>query len=92
MEYIIIKRDSNTWNEIWEWLAKHPINEGIDEPMVALNYGEAWQYVGSFRNHGTVISEFRHRYSPKTSRREVIKYLHSNDIPIEDIEIQKNVK
>jgi len=90
MEYVLIKTDSNEWNEMWEWLAKHPLNEGLTEPMVALNEdnGEAWQYMGSFRGHGGVtVHSFRHRSHPIDNQ---LKKLSVNAIGIiTDNDIEK---
>lgn len=62
MEMVLIKIDSNEWIYMWEWLAAHPINKDLDEPTVALNDGEAWQYMGSYRSKDKrVIHTFRHR-------------------------------
>jgi hypothetical protein len=87
MEMIIVKDESTTWNDMWDWVANHPLNEGIDEPTVAINTtdGECWQYMGSFKsNDGRVVSEFRHRNHPIDNERHYIKYAHT--VPNEDIE------
>lgn len=61
MEYIIIKENSSEWNYMWEWLAKHPINENIEDPSTAENNGEIWQYMGSYKEKEKIVHEFRHR-------------------------------
>lgn len=66
MELVIIEKDTPEWDFIWSWLENHPINAGLEEPRTALNEGEAWQYMGSFRNKDKVVSEFRHRNHPET--------------------------
>lgn len=89
MEFILIKPDSNEWNKMWEWVAKHPLNEGITEPTVALNElnGEAWQYMGSYRSKdGRVVSEFRHRSHPIDNERHYLKMNGSQEISEDDIE------
>jgi hypothetical protein len=45
MELAIIEIGSTEWNKMWDWLASHPINEGLTEPSVATNNGESWQYI-----------------------------------------------
>lgn len=92
MEYVLIKTDSNEWNAMWEWLAKHPLNEGLTEPMVALNEenGEAWQYMGSFRGHGGVtVHEFRHRSHPKDGERRYLKMNATS--ALSDADIDKSI-
>ena len=69
MEYIIIQPNSNEWNYMWDWLAKHPINENIDVPSVANYEGEVWQYMGSFKQDNKVIHSFRHRSHPLHGQR-----------------------
>ena len=92
MEIIIIKRESPEWETMWNWLANHPINSGLEEPSVAVNdqNGEAWQYMGSFRQGNRVISEFRHRMHPVTQKRELVPYGHPDGVP--DDQIEKVVK
>jgi hypothetical protein len=67
MELVFVKQDSAEWNYIWDFVANHPINEGIEEPQTAWNNGEAWQYMGSFKQSDKLIHEFRHRQHPKTN-------------------------
>lgn len=67
MELVLIEIDSAEWNYMWNWLASHPINEGIENPSLALNDGEAWQYMGSYKQGDRVLSQFRHRNHPKTN-------------------------
>lgn len=65
MEFIIIKQDSPEGDYMWNWLATHPLNVDLPDPMVAANKGEAWQYMGSFKHEDKVVHEFRHRNHPK---------------------------
>lgn len=90
---VIIKRDSDEWNRMWEWLSKHPINEGIDEPTIAFNEGEIWQYMGSFRNKDNrVIHTFRHRCHQIDGERKNISVSGSQIISEDDIEKAISVK
>ncbi len=73
MELVLIEQNSQEWEYMWNWLAAHPINEGIVEPTTALNNGEAWQYMGSFKQDDRVIQEFRHRNHPRTNSRQNLK-------------------
>jgi len=70
MDLVIIERESAEWNYMWEWLESHPINEGIEEPRLALNNGELWQYMGSYRQDNKVIHSFRHREHPRDNQRK----------------------
>lgn len=72
MELILIKPNSTEWEYMWEWLDKHPINEGLEVPSVGMNEGEGWQYVGSFKEGvgsykqgERVVHHLRHRKHPK---------------------------
>ena len=67
MEMILIKIDSLEWEYMWNWLANHPINQDLEDPKLAPNDGEVWQYMGSYKNKDVVITEFRHRNHPKTN-------------------------
>lgn len=67
MELILIKPNSSEWEFMWKWLEDHPINKDIVEPSIALNNGEAWQYMGSWQNGDRIIHSFRHRKHPVTN-------------------------
>jgi hypothetical protein len=78
MELVLIEPNSPEWEFMWNWLSSHPINEGIEDPSTAINDGEAWQYMGSYKQKDKVISEFRHRNHPKTNRLSKLSVEHSN--------------
>ena len=86
MELIFVKQDSTEWKYIWDFVANHPINEGLQEPRTAVNEGEAWQYMGSFKNNNKVIHEFRHRFHPKTMSLYNITFKASDNFTIEQID------
>ena len=80
MEFVLIKVDSDLWNGLWDELATHPINEGIENPSTATHEGNSWEYRGSFKQGNIIISDFLHRKHPTTNeiyrlsiRRENIK-------------------
>lgn len=89
MQFILLKENSPSWNFIWDWLAKHPINEGIAEPIMALNENEAWQYMGTYKQDEKVISEFRHRKHPRTNNVYYLRISHA--INPEDIQKSYNL-
>ena len=76
MEFVLIEKESAEWNKAWDWLASHPINDGLAEPSVALNQGEAWQYTGSYMQGDKVITQFRHKAHPVVERVYVVTYEH----------------
>ena len=86
MEYVLIEIDSDEWNIMWDWLEKHPINNGLAEPSIVLNNNEKWEYIGSFKNKEVIIHEFRHRCHPYNN--ELI-YLRLNGTKNLD---QKNIR
>jgi hypothetical protein len=85
MDLVIIERETAEWNYMWEWLENHPINEDIEEPRLALNNGELWQYMGSYRQDNKYLSEFRHREHPRTNKIEKIVFEHKEPIKAESI-------
>lgn len=90
MQMILIKPDSTEWNNMWQWVAEHPLNRGLEEPTVAFNElnGECWQYMGSFRSQdGRVVHEFRHRSHPTDNERRYLK-MNATDI-IADADIER---
>lgn len=66
MEMILIEPKSPEWEYMWNWLEQHPLNNDVEDKRLALNNGEAWQYMGSWRQGEKVIHEFRHRNHPTT--------------------------
>ena len=86
MEMIIVKRDSDEWNYMWEHVATHPLNEGLPDTSIAMNQGEAWQYMGSFKQGDKVIHEFRHRLHPKSQKVEYLKFNGNDNLGTDDIE------
>jgi hypothetical protein len=91
MDMILLKKDSTEWNAMWETLANHPINEGLEYPMVAYNDGEQWQYMGSYRQDDKIIHDFRHRNHPKTLDVYKITF-NGNQVPEEQIDKVIKVK
>jgi hypothetical protein len=79
MELIFIKRDSKEWEYMWDKVAKHPINDGYEEPTLLMYQGEIWQYMGSVKNKSSINHEFRHRNHPKFKKREYIVIPSSKD-------------
>lgn len=71
MDFVLIKEDSTEWTYMWDWLAQHPINKGLDEPKTAENNGFAWEYMGSYMEGKKIIHEFKHRQHPLTQ--EIVK-------------------
>jgi len=90
MDIVLIKENSPEWNYMWETLAKHPKNEGLDEPSVANNplNDEKWKYRCSWRgNDNKVIHEFFHRSLPTTN--EPATYLFEASQNFNDNDINK---
>ena len=87
MELVIVEIGSPEWEYMWNWLTAHPLNSGLEEPSVASHpeSGEAWQYMGSFRQGDRVIHEFRHRMHPVTQKREDLKVQASGELTPEQI-------
>lgn len=67
MELVLIKIDSIEWNVMWDWVGSHPINQGIENPSVALNEGEGWQYMGTIMQGNKAIHQIRHKHHPVTN-------------------------
>jgi hypothetical protein len=93
MEYIIFKEGSDDWNFIWDWLDKHPINEGLEKPKVALNENDfsCWMYMGTFKKDDIVISDFKHRNHPITNsyQKLTLQHILLNE---DSIDLSKKIK
>lgn len=91
MDLIVFKKDSAEWGFIWQWLEEHPINEGLEEPRVALHEGEAWQYMSSYSHDNKILHEVRHRNHPKTNKLEVLVFNGSDNFNEDQIELRKSI-
>jgi hypothetical protein len=76
MEFVTLKESSPEWGYMWDMLRLHPINGGLDEPCIALNEGESWQYMGTFRQGEILISDFRHRNHPYSNELAKVTLSH----------------
>ena len=85
MDLILIEPESSEWIFMWNWLAAHPINKDIEQPTIAQNGSEAWQYMGSYKQKDRVIHEFRHRNHPTTNSIQSLKVSASPDFTKEQI-------
>ena len=86
MNLILIKANSPEWDFMWKWLEEHPISKDIIEPSVALNEGEAWQYMGSWQQGDRAIHSFRHRNHPVTKSIQTVSVQASKDLTQDQIE------
>lgn len=93
MEFILLKIQSEAWNEMWDWLASHPINSGLELPDLAYNpeSNSGWQYIGSYKHKDRVISEFAHYNHPVTQKPEKVSYSHSGAISEDQIQIRRKI-
>ncbi len=91
---LLIKVGSPEWEYMWDMLGKHPINENLPDPTVALNdiNGEVWQYIGTFKHDKNVIHEFRHRSFPTDGGVRFYKFNASEAFNDDDIEKTFNIK
>ena len=90
MELVLIKIDSDEWNYMWEYVDKHPLNEGLEDPSTALNGEERWMYMGSYKQGDKVVHSLRHRFHPLTQKVEELSLHASPDFGPE--QIQKKFK
>ena len=87
MDIILLKQNGVEWDAMWNFVANHPINEGLVEPRIAMNEGEAWQYMCTYTNkeRNKFIHELRHKNHPNTNGVYFIKFNSENKISDEDI-------
>jgi len=85
MDIVIVEQGSDEWNYLWDYVAKHPINEGLEEPRVAFNQGEQFQYMGSYRQGDKIIHSVRHRQHPRDNNRKDINFYASDKFTSEQI-------
>jgi hypothetical protein len=93
MEFVLIKIQSEAWNEMWDFIKAHPINSGLELPDLALNPDtkSGWTYIGSYKHKDRVISEFNHSLHPVTQKPEKVSYSHSNEVGPDQIHLTKKI-
>ena len=93
MEFVLIKIQSEAWNEMWDWLKAHPLNSGLEIPDLALNpdTNSGWRYIGSYKHKDKVISEFMHSLHPVTQKLEKVSYSHSGEVGQDQIQLTKKI-
>jgi hypothetical protein len=85
MDIVIVEQVSPEWDDMWNKLNDHPLNEGLEQPKTAVNNGEVWQYMGSYRQADKVIHSFRHRSHPRDNQRKDINFYASDKFNSEQI-------
>ena len=85
MDIVIVERETPEWQFIWDYIAKHPINEGIIAPELSTNNGQTWEYMGSYRQGNKVIHSMRHRSHPRDNQRKDITFHASEKFTNEQI-------
>jgi hypothetical protein len=84
--YNVDKSNVDEWNYMWKMLAESPINSSLtgeigteNDPTVACNDEEVWQYMDTSLYAGELKHCFRHREHPATNRREYVQISVSKD-------------
>jgi hypothetical protein len=90
MDIVIVEQGSPEWDDMWNKLNDHPLNEGLEQPKTAVNNGEAWQYMSTYRQGDKCLHEFRHRCHPRTNKIEKIVFTASDKFT--DDQINKVIK
>ena len=80
MEQLFIDSEQPEWAYMWGLLAKHPLNAGLEEPRVAENHDETWQYMDTSIYDGEPMHSFRHRCHPRTQDRAELYFPVSHDL------------
>jgi hypothetical protein len=75
---LILLTTGPEWDYMWDWLAKHPINDNLSDPTLAMNNNEAWQYMGTITHDNRFIHQLRHRCHPMTNEVKEL-YLKASD-------------
>ena len=92
MEFVKVKFDSAEWEYMWDFVSTHPINEGIENPHEAMNDGEVWQYMGTYKNKNKYVHEFIHKQHPKTNEPYKISINGSDNVSEDQFDIRIPIK
>ena len=68
-ELLIVLPDSGEAQIMWDRLAMHRLNVGLENPYSAEYFGEVWQYMESVKSLFGYKHLFRHRLHPRTKSR-----------------------
>lgn len=92
MEFLKVKFETDEWKYMWDFVANHPINEGIENPFEALNENEVWQYMGTFKNKNKYVHEFIHKNHPTTNSSYKIAINGSDNVSEDQFDIRLPIK
>jgi len=92
MELVLIKQNSIEWDYMWDWVANHPINEKVEVASVALNEGQVWEYMGSFKQGEKMIHSFSHRCHPRHNHPVALHVAASETFDNDQIEKELKMK
>lgn len=91
MEMILIEIGSPEWDYIWDYVKLHPLSKDIENPTIALNNGEVWAYMGSWRQGIKVLHTIRHRNHPTTNSVQTLTFKASSKLTDEQINKRFNI-
>jgi len=87
----VVQNRSSEWHYMWKMLGDHPINSDLhgkpksdDDPTVAYNEGEMWEYMDTGLHDGEMKHCFRHRFHPKTKTRVYVEFPVSNTFDVSE--------
>ena len=89
---LFVTDEHDEWRCMWDLLAQHPINAGLDEPRSAENGDESWPYMSSSIYDAQPKHAFRHRCHPKTQRRENVFVPVSISFETELLKVASQIK
>ena len=93
IEGILLKQDSDSWEQIWDKLSNNPLNNDVEDKKAAFNEGESWQLMSVIVKNNDLnnaLVSFRHRCFPLDNERKDITL--SCSINEADIEVKKLIK
>lgn len=67
MDLVLVEIGSPEWDFIWDYVDKHPINDGIEQASFILTDGIGWEYMGTLMQGDKAIHQVRHKKHPKTN-------------------------
>lgn len=93
IDAILLKHGSKSFEDAFNKLAEHPLNNDVEDKKAAFNQGESWQLMSVIvkdNDLNNALASFRHRCFPLDNERRDVTFFCVIDEA--DIEIRRQIK
>lgn len=85
MDLVLVEIGSPEWDYIWDYVDKHPMNEGIKQASLILTDGQGWEYMGTYMQGDKAVHSVRHKNHPVLNTLKTLTFHASESFNKEQI-------